>query len=360
MSSLDGLRALAVFVVFAHHVANGGVPGGLVGVTVFFVLSGYLITTVLVREYETRAAVSLRRFYRRRWYRLSPALVLMLAVCVPIAAVMHLGKPVQQGFAALTYSMDAYLPITTDGGVFTHTWSLAVEEQFYLLYPLVLLVALRRGWRLPRALLLGSAYLVALTAVLSRTSDRWAEALYPLPTTHAFSLACGIWLAFRLREASAPLEHLLANSWTGRIAAAALVADVVTIRHFTTMSYAVGIPLASVAGAALLGHLVMVAGPNESALSRRLGNPVLVWFGERSYAFYLWHAPILYFLYAKANLTLFPLIAYTAELTTLAVWLSWRFVEQPLQRYARRPRRERQSVTSSPAGVPKPRATAGR
>jgi peptidoglycan/LPS O-acetylase OafA/YrhL len=146
IDSLDGLRALAVLLVFVGHVDQRGLPGGYVGVEVFFVISGYLITALLLHEQRRTGAISLRHFYVRRMLRLWPALLLFVVVVAPISALDHIGEPAADGTAALLYLTDFWANASEHFSLLLHTWSLAVEEQFYLVWPAVLVFALKRGW----------------------------------------------------------------------------------------------------------------------------------------------------------------------------------------------------------------------
>src|SRR3954470_20402514 len=152
VSGLDGLRTLAVALVIVHHVEPDVLPGGAVAVDVFFTISGFVITRLLLAEYVRRGGISLMSFYRRRWLRLVPALLALCAVCVLLAAATSLwgfdGSLPAAGLAGafltnVVRAMESgpYSDLTSP---LAHTWSLGVEEQFYLLWPLVLLFVLRR------------------------------------------------------------------------------------------------------------------------------------------------------------------------------------------------------------------------
>ena len=162
--ALDGLRALAVMLVFLYH--RHRLPGGWVGVDIFFVLSGYLITSILITEQETTGVISLSRFYMRRACRLLPALVIVVCVAVAISVCFHYQRrdTAIDAAAALLYVADyRYALMDHQGTVLGHTWSLSIEEQFYFLWPLLLVVLLTK--RSPRVALIVTLGLIFVVAV---------------------------------------------------------------------------------------------------------------------------------------------------------------------------------------------------
>ena len=165
---LDGLRAIAVLLVIGYHVDGNVLPGGLFGVDVFFTLSGFLITTVLLEEYARRGRFDLRRFYFRRVLRLYPAMLFMLLGAVALGALI--GGPygwhltITDVPLAMTYTLNWVAGAAHGLSLVTHLWSLCVEEQFYLIWPLVMLVALRRG---PRTALAVACTIAVVAAALT-------------------------------------------------------------------------------------------------------------------------------------------------------------------------------------------------
>ena len=322
----DGLRAVAVLLVFACHQVYWAFPGGWVGVELFFVLSGFLITSLLLREWERTGRIDLRAFYLRRFFRLAPALVMFVAVAAPAAWLLGDDRAFTEGLAAVTYTMDIYLPLHDSADSFlSHTWSLAVEEQFYLVWPAFLLLALSRGCGVGRVI----TSLAAVSAVGGGIiAWAWGPLMgYSNPFPHLPIILSGAGLALAVHYG---------GSWTGRLASgwvpvlAGVIATAVwcfvgieRVWLYWGVLLAVSAPLV-----ALVGHLV--ARP-EGPAARFLTLSPLVWLGERSYGFYLWHIPPVYFLrnlnprqYVGAP------VAFGAALVLTV--LSWVLVERPFLR----------------------------
>ncbi|MDO9589606.1 MAG: acyltransferase, partial [Microcella sp.] len=210
LAGLDGLRALAIVLVLAYHLFPGLAPGGFIGVDIFLVVSGYLITALLIAEHRADGRIRLKRFWARRARRLLPALVVVVAVTTTIAAVI--GGDVLVGIGwqlagALTFSSNwwsiangsSYLDQTSPE-LFRHFWSLAVEEQFYLLWPLAVIALLAVPLRhlriaLPLAIAVASAVAMALLAGDPAVDPTPASAAYYSTLTHGFGLLLGAGLA---------------------------------------------------------------------------------------------------------------------------------------------------------------------
>jgi peptidoglycan/LPS O-acetylase OafA/YrhL len=197
---LDGIRALAVFAVFASHVGWGRMVGGWIGVGIFFVLSGYLITSILMVEWQRTGAIALRSFYLKRLLRLYPALLVMLVGCALFAPVFGNGGTAK-GYlfsAAATglYFQDFIAGITGSAhGAFLHTWSLAVEEQFYMFWPPALILILRKRASVLVWALAGTAVSWILLLFTTRGRAGTVPATYALPHTRAGELLLGCALA---------------------------------------------------------------------------------------------------------------------------------------------------------------------
>lgn len=329
--ALDGLRALAVLFVFGFHVDMSRFRGGFLGVDIFFALSGYLITMILLREFRAADRVWLGGFYMRRLLRLMPAVVVLVAVTVPLATIESIGRPFHDGLATILYLMDVFGVRSFDhGGALAHTWSLAVEEQFYLVWPALLVVGLKRRIR-PEALIVGIAALSVATSLL--LVDRVGmSATYRTPFPHVPVLAAGVLLALGLDAPEHRLVRRITNwlrpSVVGWLAALVLVLALFAVRGDRTWLYRGGFLLFGLIATVLVGHLVLARG---SSVARAFSNTPAVWLGRRSYAFYLWHYPVLAVL--GLHLTSpWALAGVGLPVSLLLTAASWTYVEQPFLR----------------------------
>jgi peptidoglycan/LPS O-acetylase OafA/YrhL len=306
---LDGLRGLAVLLVLAQHL---GLPvfrgGGLVGVLLFFVLSGFLITWLLLDERAATGRIDIRAFYARRARRLLPAFVAMLAVVVGVAALVgNLGGIAGPALVAGAYVANWSHLFDIDMGPLNHTWSLSVEEQFYIVWPAVLIgfFAFRRlGW-------------VILAACV-------AAVLWFMPMTGG-AIAFGALLGVLVRGNLVPATPT-AVGWTAVAGLVALSAVVGT--GWTTPTWA---KLAILAPAGL--------GAIWAAQSPKLGWKPMAGIGLISYGLYLWHVPIVWALQPfLAQHLPWPMVTATlAVLSFAAAGASWRFIEVPMRTARRRP-----------------------
>ena len=342
---VEGMRAVAVALVLLYHGGIAVIRGGFVGVDVFFVISGFLITGMLVREVEGSGRVSLARFYARRAKRLLPAAALVLVVT---AALIHLymprvDRPVFAGdvsWAAL-YAVNWRLAdrsvdyLAEDVGVspVQHYWSLSVEEQFYLVWPLLLLMvawwARRSGWSVRAAMAAGLSLVavpsVAWSIALTR---REPSVAFFVTTTRMWELSIGGFLAIAApRLVRLPRRAAAAIAWLG------LAAVVVSALVYTTHSRWPGVAalLPTVATAAVIG-----GGPaaGRAGPVLLLGTRPMVWIGALSYSLYLWHWPLLVVARARwGHLSALAGLAVLGIATVLA-WLAHRLFENPI-RHAR-------------------------
>lgn len=309
---LDALRAVAVVMVVTSHAFKMPVWFGTAGVVVFFSLSGFLITKLLLEEKE-RGGIDLRGFYVRRARRLLPALPLVLVV----AAMASVGSPVLlQVAASAFYVQNLVVGFADLGGSFNHFWSLALEEQFYLVWPLVVIGIPRAravcAWSLPVLL----AVRFGVNGTAAQTPLREAGFLL------VDSLLAGAWLAFRVQTRGLP-----------KIPAGVAVAAVAVIGWFTVDPTAVMLTWGFTALAVASAVLVAWAAAVRSAPA------VLVWIGRRSYGIYLWHVPLLMLIDSTS-----PWRAVAGIAATLVVAeCSWRWVESRFT--SRRPREQQADHT---------------
>jgi peptidoglycan/LPS O-acetylase OafA/YrhL len=351
---IEGLRAVAVSLVILSHAGVSAFGGGFIGVDVFFVLSGYLISGLLISEFANSDKIDFLRFYTRRLQRLAPALLVMLVVTSIM--VYRTIAPLDQGphYAAgataalwmsnLHFSMNEldYFSAGTSENMFLHTWSLSVEEQFYLLWPALIILTLKtRGQKssptpikaLLWALLLVTAASFSISWYLTYNHSTWA---YYLPTSRAWQFAAGalaLLVTFKVRKgvggispSSHPTKPGLTNvlGWLGLglvLLSAILITD--------TSHYPGTWAIAPTLGTALM--LIAGTNPGKRSVSNALSARPLVFIGNLSYGWYLWHWPVL--LLAKIlNPTLSPSGAAVAIGVSLVLaWLSYRLLESPIR-----------------------------
>lgn len=319
--SLDGVRGVAILFVVAAHVAPRYFhQGGVVGVTLFFVLSGYLISSVLFSEASRTGSIDWVAFYIRRALRLVPALVVMLAA-LPLV-LWAVGDPRLEGYGvdavlALFYVGDFAQAAGDAMGLLSHTWSLAVEEQFYLLWPLVIgLVAVRRTGN---ALLLAIASLavVAVGWRLLASAALDFDRVYYAPDTNAFALLLGCTLAAYDRNRGTRGRGSTGLAVAG--VSAMVVLAIVPEGGITDELVTVGAVAAGLAG------LCVVAASRGRDLPL-LTFPVLTWFGKISYALYLWHVPLVFLEINGRPLGNAGRVVMAGVAVGVA-WLSWVVVE---------------------------------
>lgn len=374
---IQGLRAVAVILVVAYH-ARLPVPGGFVGVDVFFVISGFVITAMLHREFSTRGRISFRNFYARRFLRLTPALALLVGF-VAVAS-MLLQSPfgpqqatAQTGIGAMLLSANLVIAVASGnyfatGAEFNpllNTWSLSVEEQFYLLFPALLAL----GWLLARwarrpaiapVLVfaatgasfwlclhwsMGDAQANLLTTALGGSQS----AAFYLPLTRAWEFGFGALLALVLPR-FAGMSRTSAQA-IGTIGVAMIVFVAFGIND--SMAFPGFLALFPVVGTTL----VLLAGSfNRTAVSSTLATRPMTFLGDISYSWYLWHWPVIVFaaVLFPATPSLFVLAALASLVPALA---SYGLLEQPMRRW--RPSTTRRGVTAAAVTVGMPIAICG-
>lgn len=355
VTSIDGLRAFAVFAVIAYHLGLPFAQGGLLGVTVFFVISGYLITGLLAAEFQGSGAIDLPRFWMRRVRRLAPAIV---AVILVMAALFSFLSPVLMTkmrpdivpgllwFTNWWYILRdvSYFDALGSPSPLTHFWSLAIEEQFYLVWPLLLIGAYRLGasnCAIRRiCLVLAAASAGAMALLHSPGAD--PSRIYYGTDTRAFSLLIGAWLSYVRPisqakpdgERAKPAWRILALDAAGALSFGVLLLMCVGLSGFSDLMYRGGLLLASALTAVVIAAL---AHPMSTLAPAFEWGPA-VWIGQRSYGMYLWHYPLILLLgevlglHAGACPWWFCLLA--VAVVVLVSHASLALVEDPIRRGA--------------------------
>lgn len=348
ITGLDGIGAIAVIMVLAYHLKLALFKSGFLGVTVFFVLSGYLITGILISEVEEEGTIDLKNFWLRRIRRLVPAVMSMAVVIIFVSAVVNriiFTKGCKDFLASVLgfnnwwqiFNKVSYFEAAGVPSPFTHCWSLAIETQFYLIYPLILLgiyklVKSREEGRAKRGLLFaGVTLLLALISVILMIvlfdPQQDASRVYYGTDTRAFSLLFGALLAilwdYRMvpRRLSASVNMVL-----GSVSFAVLLVMTIAINGSSNFWYRGG----QFVGTILTVLVIYTVLGRKTWLSRFLSNPVLKWIGDRSYSIYLWHYPII-LLISKGIKASWWITLIEIVLSVVLAELSYRFIETPIR-----------------------------
>jgi peptidoglycan/LPS O-acetylase OafA/YrhL len=336
---LDGLRGVAILLVLGQHAPTRPLIDGFVGVTVFFCLSGYLITTLLIRELQN-GSIDVRAFYRRRAARLFPALVTVLVATVVVLLIVRRDLAVGQVFApagaAITYTTSlfdwAHHSFAT-GDYFNYTWSLSVEEQFYLVWPFALVWGYRRSPRLFATLtvsLVGIALALDVYLGLSRAVF-FDQHEYVGTDTNALPILVGSLLAVVVHNQwmSQTVRHLAPYALP-----ALCLLPVLAYRNDT---YRTSLVIVAGTGLTLVALIGVVTRPRSSVGSLLASRPMR-WIGERSYSIYLWNVLARIAILSVLGHTLVGDIVWIAMFVVLAE-ASFRYVERPLRaKFAQTPR----------------------
>jgi peptidoglycan/LPS O-acetylase OafA/YrhL len=331
--ALDGVRAIAILLVMMFHSKLSGVQGGFLGVDLFFVLSGFLITTLLVQEFETTGTIHLGQFYKRRFLRLFPAVAFFIIVYigVNVAAPSTFLVSLLESGVILGYITNWVLAFDKMSmAVISHTWSLAVEEQFYILFPLVL------GWVVPRLtwarvrtlMLIGVGVVMVVRGVLWASGAEWYR-LYYGSDTRADALLWGCWLGVTL--STTPWHRSFWVPWAYKALGPALIVLGILINTSHILlpyQYLWAFPLTALICTLLLFYLVTAP---RTQLHHLLELPILVWIGRLSYGLYLWHFPIYNVLLAM-DMTPLQVFVFGTPLSFAVALLSYFVVERPFLR----------------------------
>jgi peptidoglycan/LPS O-acetylase OafA/YrhL len=346
LPGIDAMRALAVLAVFGYHAGLRWVPGGFLGVDLFFVISGYLITSLLLREFERGGHVELGRFWLRRARRLLPAVAVLIAVSMVIGAIFEPSRVDSLRGDAISglfyfanwhfvFANESYFEHFATPSLFTHLWSLSVEEQFYLFWPLVFAAGMKlfgRG-KLLLGVIAGALASVALAWILFDPGGD-ASRVYYGTDTHAVGLLAGValamvWSPIELRRhPSGPLVGPVLDA-VGVLALGYVVLCFLRVHDYDLALWHGGYLWLAIATALLLAVLAHPA----ARLGPILGQRPMLWLGLRSYSFYLWHWPLLVLTNYLIDVSLPRGILIPLQLlATLALAdLSYRYVELPFR-----------------------------
>lgn len=348
ITGLDGIRAIAVIMVLAYHLKLALFKSGFLGVTVFFVLSGYLITDILISEVEEEGTIDLKNFWLRRIRRLVPAVMSMAVVIIFVSAVVNrviFTKGCKDFLASVLgfnnwwqiFNKVSYFEAAGVPSPFTHCWSLAIETQFYLIYPLILLgiykLAKSRGeGQAKRGLLFaGVTLLLALISVILMIvlfdPQQDASRVYYGTDTRAFSLLFGALLAILWEYRMVPRKlSASVNMVLGSLSFVVLLVMTIAINGSSNFWYRGG----QFIGTILTVLVIYTVSGRKTWLIRFLSNPVLKWIGDRSYSIYLWHYPII-LLISKGIKASWWITLIEIVLSVVLAELSYRFIETPIR-----------------------------
>ena len=340
IKEIDGLRALAVIMVLAYHLKMPFAKSGLLGVTVFFVISGYLITGILINEIEESGGVDLKNFWLRRIRRLLPAVLSMAVVMIFVSAVVNRVVFTKgcndllsavfgynnwwQIFRKVSYFENAGAP-----SPFTHCWSLAIETQFYLIYP-ILLILLSKARNRGKVFAAVTAVLAMISVVLMGvlySPDGDPSRVYYGTDTRAFSLLIGALAAIQ-KEYHIIKVKLRGKLWAviGSISVLILIGMMMLISSYSSFLYYGGQAIVSV----LAAFVVYAVTVSRSLLNIILGSSILKWIGDRSYSIYLWHYPIIV-LMSGGKRAAWWIVILEVVLSVGLAELSYRFIETPVR-----------------------------
>ncbi len=352
---IDGLRALAVFAVFVFHAFPTAMRGGFVGVDVFFVISGFLISSIIFRQLESNT-FSFWNFYSRRIRRIYPVLITVLSVCLVLGLFLlfsyeyaQLGKHVAGGAGFISNFLlwfeSGYFDNAADTKPLLHLWSLGIEEQFYIIWPLLLWLAWKRRFNL-----LVVSFVLAL---VSFGLNLYFYRAYPVadffsPQTRFWELLAGAMLAWvNMHPECLPFLKKRLFTETGQTDAATGTGRTGKLHHVLSLSGTLLLVLSVFyikvtasrnypgiwALFPVLAAMLLIAAGKDGWINKRvLSNRVLVWFGLISYPMYLWHWPILSFAHISYGGKIPVWIGFTAfPVTVLLAWLTTRLVENPLR-----------------------------
>lgn len=346
MPGLDGLRAIAVIGIIIYHLNKQWLTGGFLGVDTFFVISGYLITSLLLFEYESTGIINLKQFWLRRIKRLIPAM-LVLVMVVTVATLIF--KPAeivnikQDAFAAIFYVSNWWY-IATDVNYFEqfafmplkHLWSLAIEEQFYIIFPIVFILLLLtiKKYRNVTLVLWIVSLVSLLTMIIIGQAQTGHSRVYFGTDTRLQTMLLGVifafvWPPFKLKKNPNHILRTIIDS-IGFVGIVLLLMLFFIVNDDSNWIYNGGFYLIS----GLTLFVIMSAVHPSGYFAKILGNPFFIYIGKRSYSLYLWHFPVISFIHSYYVDGQLPVYVYVADiiLTIVLSEMSYRYIETPFRK----------------------------
>lgn len=338
-AEIDGLRAIAVIPVIMFHAGFEGFSGGFVGVDIFFVISGYLITTIILSEKE-QGTFSLINFYERRARRILPALFLIMFISLPFAWLWLMPsdmKDFSHSLIAVSFFSSNFLFWQETGywgaanefKPLLHTWSLAVEEQYYILFPLFLMLM----WRFRKRWIFGSFMIIAAVSLILAQWGAYnrPEANFFLLPTRGWELAIGAGIAFYFLYRRQTIRILLSHKFVDEVLAG--IGLLMIAYAIFVFDETVPFPSLYALVPTIGTGLIILFSTSSTLVGRLLSTKLLVGIGLISYSAYLWHQPL--FAFARHGSTTEPselLFVVLAMVSFLLAYLTWRFVEKPFRK----------------------------
>ena len=332
-SEIDGLRAVAVIPVVLFHAGFQNFSGGYVGVDVFFVISGYLITSIILSELSQNK-FTIANFYERRARRILPALFFMMAFCIPLAILLFVPSDLksfgQSLISVSTFTSNfffwqesGYFATASEFKPLLHTWSLAVEEQYYILFPVFMMLVWRFGIKVI-TILLSIIFIISFCLMLSYI-DRYPSAVFFLLPTRGWELLIGVFASFYLAKFSYPKSRII-NEISGILGLILIFFAIIFFDENTPFpSFYTLIPT--------FGTLLIILSAKEGTLTQRfLSNKIFVTTGLISYSAYLYHQPLFAFVRYKYEHDLSTLVLICLCISAFLMgYFSWRFIEKPFR-----------------------------
>lgn len=346
LTGLDGLRAVAVIAIIIYHLNPLWLPGGFLGVDTFFVISGYLITSLLIHEYQSKGTIDLGAFWIRRIKRLIPAVFFLICVVILYTLFFEpqIIKTIKHDSIAAIFYVSNWWYIFEETSYFEagepkplmHLWSLAIEEQFYIIWPVIFLFLLKvkKLQKYIPYIILGVTMVSLGLMIYFMVPNMDNSRVYFGTDTRAHTILLGvllafIWPPFNLKSET-PKRYQQIIDITGVTSLIVLILFMIFTKDYSNWLYAGGLFLVTL----LTLPAIAASVHPTSKLAHALSNPIMLWIGTRSYSLYLWHYPIIVFMNMHYVAGQIPphIIILQVIFTCIAAELSFRFVETPIRR----------------------------